>query len=90
MCKCATRVWRGPFPETTAGIRQGGDTDGPAHRVSAQGNSQVCGLSGRGQPVTTLTPYSEATVVNGVAQPVVPSVAITLPRIQALPALSMA
>ena len=46
--------------------------------------------AGTGQPVTALTPYCEATVVNGWAKPVPPLVAITLPRIQALPSLPMA
>ena len=50
----------------------------------------MCGPCGTGQPVTMLTPYCEATVVNGWAQPVVPLVAITLPRIQAPPEPSRA
>ena len=66
-----------------------GDRDGPAHRVSAQGSSPMCGPR-VGQPVTMLTPYCEATVVYGWAQPVVPFVAITLPRIQAPPEPSRA
>ena len=35
--------------------------------------------------MTMLTPYCEATVVYGCAQPVMPLVAITLPRIHAAP-----
>ena len=50
----------------------------------------LCGLTSHGNGNASITHYQVTPILNGVAQPVVPSVAITLPRIQALPALSMA